>query len=184
MQPFYQGKIDTFCAVYAVLNALQILHDLTPGKARELFNEVLVDESRSESRFRAVLTHRTDYVDLVDRMLSMTARRYPLRVSAPFHSGAPHAEVWNALRGHAAPELRRTAVFRFCRYVPLRAAPVVDHWTTSLNVDDGGLHLFDCSLEPQGVYCLRGDALVDSPDLRGHEYFVIPPESVRLLALP
>lgn len=184
MQPFYQGKIDTFCAVYAVLNALQILHDLTPGKARELFNEALLDEARNEARFRDVLTHRTDYVDMVDRMLVMAARRFPLRVSAPFRPGTPHTEVWRALEDHAAPALRRTAVFRFCRYVPLRPTPVVDHWTTSLNVDGDGLHLFDCSLEPGGVYRLRGNELADVPGVRGQEYFVIPPECVRLLTLP
>ena len=38
MQPFYQGKIDNFCAMYAVLNALQVLFSLTPHQARRIFN--------------------------------------------------------------------------------------------------------------------------------------------------
>ena len=143
MQPFYQGKIDTFCAVYAVLNALQILHGITPAQARELFNEVLVRESRNEVRFRDVLAHRTDYVDLVDQMLEAVRPRYPLIIRAPFASGTPHAEVWNALVEYAAPERRRTGVFRFLRYVPLRDTPVVDHWTTARDVDKSGLHLFE-----------------------------------------
>lgn len=184
MQPFYQGKIDTFCAVYAVLNALQIVHGITPGQARELFNEVLVYESRSEARFRAVLTHRTDYVDMVDHMLGMVSSRFPLRALAPFTPGTPHAEVWRALAGYAAPEARRSAVFRFRRYVPPREAPVVDHWTTAHTMDDAGLHLFDSSLEPSGVYCLKGDTLADRPGLHHREYFVIPPECVRLISLP
>lgn len=184
MQPFYQGKIDTFCAVYAVLNALQIVHGITPGQARELFNEVLVRESRNEARFRDVLTHRTDYLDLVDRMLEDVRSRFPLKVSAPFAPGAPHAEVWAALADHAAPGQRRTSVFRFLRYVPLRTTPVVDHWTTALEVDQSGLHLFDCSLEPGGVYCLRGEELADEAGIRAREYFMIPPECVRLLTLP
>lgn len=184
MQPFYQGKIDTFCAIYAVLNALQILHGITPGQARELFNEVLVRESRSEARFRDVLTHRTDYVEMVDRMLEAVRPRFPLTIGAPFAPGTPHAEVWDALVDHAAPDRRRTSVFRFLRYVPLRATPVVDHWTTARDVDDSGLHLFDCSLEPGGVYCLRGGELADQAALRPREYFVIPPECVRLLTVP
>ena len=184
MQPVYQGKIDTFCAVYAVLNALQILHGITPAQARELFNEVLVRESRNEVRFRDVLAHRTDYVDLVDQMLEAVRPRYPLIIRAPFASGTPHAEVWNALVEYAAPERRRTGVFRFLRYVPLRDTPVVDHWTTARDVDKSGLHLFDSSLEPGGVYCLRGGELADQAALRPHEYFVIPPECVRLLSLP
>lgn len=184
MQPFYQGKIDTFCAVYAVLNALQILHGIAPAQARELFNETLVRASRDEARFRDVLAHRTDYRELVDRMLDDVRFRYPLMIRAPFASDAPHAEVWAALTEYAAPGRRRTAVFRFLRYVPLRSAPVVDHWTTARDVDESGLHLFDCSLEPDGVYCLRGGELADKAAPRPREYFVIPPECVRLLSLP
>lgn len=182
MQPFYQGKIDTFCAVYAVLNALQILHDITAGKARELFNEVLVDQSRNEARFRAVLTHRTDYVDLVDRMLTMVRPQFPFREGKRFAPGSPRQKVWDALTEFAVPELRRTAVFRFRRYTPGRASPVVDHWTTALNMDGGILRFFDSSMEPGGVYSLEASLLADAPAERGREYFIIAPESVRLLA--
>lgn len=184
MQPFYQGKIDTFCAVYAVLNALQILHDISPAQARELFNGVLMRESRDEESFLNILTRRTDYVNLVDRVLEAVRFRYPLKVRAPFSPGTPHSEVWDALTEYARPDQRRTGVFRFLRCVPQRARPVIDHWTTARHVDESGLHLFDSSLEPGGVYCLRGAELVDALAPLPHEYFVIPPECVRLLSLP
>lgn len=184
MQPFYQGKIDTFCAVYAVLNALQILHDISPAQGRELFNQVLIRESRDEERFLNILTRRTDYLGLVDRMLEGVRFRYPLKIHAPFAPGTPHSEVWAALEEYARPDLRRTVVFRFLRCVPERPRPVVDHWTTARSVDESGLHLFDCSLEPGGVYCLRGTELADALAPIAREYFVIPPECVRLLSLP
>ena len=28
LKPFYQGKLDTFCAIYAVLNALRLTHGI------------------------------------------------------------------------------------------------------------------------------------------------------------
>lgn len=181
MQSFYQGKIDTFCAVYAVLNALQILHDITPGKARELFNEVLVEQSRSEAAFRAVLTHRTDYVDMVDRMLFMIRPQFPFREGARFSPRSQADDVWAALTGFAAPEARRTAVFRFRRFVPGREAPLVDHWTTALDWDGELLRFFDSSMEPGGIYALRRSDITDMPGPRDREYIVIAPESVRLL---
>lgn len=184
MQPFYQGKIDNFCAIYAVLNALQIAHDIPPRKAREIFNEVLVDAARQEPYFRAVLNHKTDYVAMVDHTLSLARLHYPLRVEPHMPPHTPSREVWAALAHFARPEQRRTAVLRFCRYVPLRLAPLVDHWTTALSLDDTGLHLFDSSLEPEGVYCLRADSVVDQPVSPGREYFVVPPECVRLISVP
>lgn len=184
MQPFYQGKIDTFCAVYAVLNALQILHDITPAQGRELFNGVLMRESRDEESFLNILTRRTDYVDLVDRVLEAVRFRYPLKVRKPFSPGTPRSEVWEALAEYARPDQRRTGVLRFLRCVPQRSRPVIDHWTTAHRMDESGLHFFDSSLEPGGVYCLRGAELADGLTPLPREYFVIPPECVRLLSLP
>lgn len=181
MQPFFQGKIDTFCAIYAVLNALQILHDISPGKARELFNEVLVEQARNEAHFRAILSHHTDYVDVVDRTLAIARVQFPFREAPHFAADTPHAVIWSKINEYAAPELRRTAVFRFRRYAPPREAPLADHWTTALNCDGDTLHFFDCSIEPCGAYSLSRHSLADFPGCLAHEHFVIAPESVRLL---
>lgn len=181
MQPFFQGKIDTFCALYAVLNAFQIMYDITPGKGRELFNEVLVDQSRNEANFRAILSHHTDYVDVVDRMLAMVRVQFPFREAPHFAPDTPCEQVWNALEQYAAPELRRTAVFRFRRYAPPRDTPLADHWTTALNCEGGVLHFFDCSLETCGAYSFSLHSLANRPGSMAREHFVIAPESVRLL---
>jgi hypothetical protein len=185
MRPFHQGKVDTFCAIYAVLNALQLLYEIRPLTGRELFNEVILDLARGdEEYFRAVLNLKTDYRELVDRMLAGVASRFPLRVERPFPPGTGRKTVWQALTEYADPERKRTAVFRFCRYVPDRPAPLADHWTTSLRMDGEGLHLFDCSLEPEGVYCLPPGMVAVRPGFVNREYFLVPPECVRLLSLP
>lgn len=42
LKPFYQGKLDTFCAIYAVLNALRLTHGIRVLKARDILNETLL----------------------------------------------------------------------------------------------------------------------------------------------
>ena len=105
-------------------------------------------------------------------------------MAPPFPPETDRKTVWEALERHCAPEQGRTAVFRFCRHAPDRAAPLTDHWTTSLRMDSEGLHLFDCSLEPGGVYCLPPDKVAVRPGFVNREYFLIPPQSIRLLSRP
>ena len=69
LKPFYQGKLDTFCAIYAVLNALRITHSIRVLKARDILNETLMALAMSPEAFRAVLEQETDYCNLVDGML-------------------------------------------------------------------------------------------------------------------
>ena len=45
MQAYFQGRVDNFCAVYAVLNALQVLFGLSPLAARRIYNRTLLRES-------------------------------------------------------------------------------------------------------------------------------------------
>ena len=40
LKPFFQGKLDTFCAIYAVLNALRLTHGIQTLKARDILNEL------------------------------------------------------------------------------------------------------------------------------------------------
>ncbi|MBD5641940.1 MAG: hypothetical protein HDQ91_05940, partial [Desulfovibrio sp.] len=84
LKPFYQGKLDVFCAIYAVLNALRLTHGLRTLKAREILNDTLLGLSSNPAAFRAVLNQETDYIYLVDNLLAIVARRYPLEVVRPF----------------------------------------------------------------------------------------------------
>ena len=182
MQPFYQGKIDNFCAMYAVLNAVQIVHELSPGQARNIFNLFLFHASRDEKKFWDILTHKTDYTREVDQMLEMVSQTHAIKAQAPFHRDQPCAEVWRAMTEQVRPEEHKTVLFRFCRYSAMSMKPKVDHWTSSLCMDEGGIRLFDCSLEPDGLYHLKPEQLKQAPALLAGDYFVIPPESVRFLS--
>lgn len=181
MTPFFQGKIDNFCAAYAVLNAMQLIHGINALQARALFSDLLLRQSRNEAAFRAVLNHGTDYRELVDDFFTRIAERFPLRVSAPFGPDAACGEVWEALTDYARPEQGRSAVFRFCRYEAFSVRPRADHWTTAHKVEQGMLRFFDCSQEPDGLYFLTRHLLRDDADQRVVEYVIVPPECVRLV---
>ena len=185
MQPFYQGKIDNFCAVYAVLNALQVLFSLTPHEARRIFNRVLMEQAARPEEFRNILEHKTDYVSLVDFMLEDVRRHeFPdLRVSVPFGRDASCDQVWEALRSSARPPMPLVSVFRFLRMAPPSEKPYVDHWTVGHYMDMEGLHFLDCSLEAGGLFCLPYAKLTDAWRPLSRDYVVIPPESVRILSV-
>ena len=99
-KPFFQGKLDTFCAIYAVLNALRLTHGIQTLKARDILNETLLSLAGKPDALRAVLEQDTDYMQLVDDMLQARRQRYPLRIEKPFAEGvavAPEA-LWEACR--------------------------------------------------------------------------------------
>ncbi len=185
MRTYYQGKIDNFCAIYAVLNAVQVLFGLAPLQARKIFNRTLMETARDPDFFRAVLEHRTDYVSLVDGMLAdLRSGDFPqLTVEAPFGPEASYQEVWEALRSCAEPSFPRVSLFRFMRFVPPGEKPYVDHWTVGHYMDTEGLHFLDCSLEAGALYSLPYARVTDMDKPLRRDYVVIAPESVRILSI-
>lgn len=184
MQPFYQGKIDNFCAIYAVLNALQVLYRIPPLHARKIFNRVLAAQAAFPETFEKILAHKTDYIFLVDAVLNDVQQHdFPdLNVIRPFSSGASYEQVWETLRSSARPPIPQVSVFRFLRIAPPSETPYVDHWTVGHFMDMEGLHLLDCSLEAGALYCIPYIKLTDAWRPLNREYVVIPPESVRILS--
>ena len=87
LKPFFQGKLDTFCAIYAVLNALRLTHGIQTLKARDILNETLLSLAGKPGALRAVLEQDTDYMQLVDDMIQARQQRYPLLVEKPFAEG-------------------------------------------------------------------------------------------------
>ena len=105
LKPFFQGKLDTFCAIYAVLNALRLTHGIQTLKARDILNETLLSLAGKPGALRAVLEQDTDYMQLVDDMIQARRQRYPLLVEKPFAEGevvSPDA-LWEACREWLAP---------------------------------------------------------------------------------
>ncbi len=206
MKPFFQGKIDVFCALYAVLNGLKITHQIRTLHARDIFHEALLGISQNPKVFRAVLDQKTDYIALVDAMLTIQSKKLPLEVSRPFESydTPPSPEkVWRALEEWLGPNvyegeshsitgmrkiqqnnmLGRCVIFRFLRYMRADAEPMNKHWTTAHYINDKGLQFFDCSLEESAIYSLKlGQFVTDPKDVCPEILCCIDPSSIRFMA--
>ena len=131
LKPFFQGKLDTFCAIYAVLNALRLTHGIQTLKARDILNETLLSLAGKPGALRAVLEQDTDYMQLVDDMIQARQQRYPLLVEKPFAEGeavSPDA-LWEACREWLAPGEGRCILFRFLRHLTPETPPMNRHWT-------------------------------------------------------
>ena len=156
MKPFHQGKLDVFCAIYAVLNGLKLTRQIRTLHAREILHECLLGLAQHPDAFQAVLEQRTDYVALVDTILNIQSRKMQLQVEAPFAQcmgmDTPNREVlWQHFKDWLKPGHSRAVVFRFLRYITPESLPINKHWTTAHIVEGDTLRFFDCSLETEAV---------------------------------
>lgn len=174
MQPFYQGQLDVFCALYAVLNALQLTHGLGMGQARRIFTETLEDIARDASLLHVTLYNETDYTWLVEQVLTRYGlcpnAPFPLTATRPFSSSTVPTPrlLWGTLSGWLAGGPRRTAVFRFHRYLPFRGDPLIRHWSTVRELENDTLVLHDSSHEPNAVLSIHRDAFGTTRDSMGN----------------
>ena len=169
LKPFFQGKLDTFCAIYAVLNALRLTHGIQTLKARDILNETLLSLAGKPGALRAVLEQDTDYMQLVDDMIQAVS---------------PDA-LWEACREWLAPGEGRCILFRFLRHLTPETPPMNRHWTCADRMDGDLLHLFDCSHEDEAVTLIPRESFVTrSADVQRERLLVIQPNSLRFLALP
>ncbi len=199
MQAFYQGKIDVFCAIYAVLNGLKITHHIRTLQARDIFHDTLMGIAQNPKALRVILDQRTDYIALVDAMLQIQSRKFPLIIESPFeHSTKDTApsndKVWESITNWLAPNAHkdvptlqhvpeRAIIFRFLRYLIPGADPANRHWTTAYIMQDGQLNFFDCSLEESAIYHLDINGFVTKPDLISPDCLCcLEPHSIRFLA--
>lgn len=191
LKPFYQGKLDVFCAMYAVINGLRLTHKIHTLKGRDILNNTLFGLAGEPKLFRAVLDQKTDYVFLVDRMLALIQKKYPLEVARPFGAeNLPDAQVfWQTcqewLNPNGAPAENRAIVCRFCRYQKLGEAAIVKHWTTVAKMDDTFMNLFDSSHEADSIRNIRRDNIaVSQRDVDAARFLHMQPDTARFLRLP
>lgn len=203
LKPFHQGKLDLFCAMYAVLNALQITHNLRVLPARELFNETLLQLAAAPEALRRVLAQETDYLALVDGMLKAQSHRFALQVEAPFAgcvpltpilpntrepraagaSSPPSPErVWETVAAWLAGGERRAVIFRFIRYLLPGGPPVNLHWTTAHEIQGDTLHFFDCSHEECAIYSVpRGGFVTHAEAVHEGSLLCLEAHTLRLV---
>lgn len=86
MQRYYQGQLDFFCAIYAVINALTALYGLNLSQARALLATILSDISTHPGLWHATLLNKTDFHWLVEHMLiaCVKGHSYPVGAFRPF----------------------------------------------------------------------------------------------------
>jgi hypothetical protein len=183
MHPYFQGQLDVFCAIYAVLNGLVITHRLRAEAARSILHESILDMAKDPENFRQLLDQTIEFHDLVDRILNREVLRQNLLVRDPFGPRpiAPQEQVWDQLeRWLGLP--RRAAVLRFVRPLPLPGEPLVRHWTTAGEIRDGAVVLFDCSQEKSAIHEIGKSRMVTDPEnLRPGQVYV-DPSSIRLMS--
>jgi len=182
MQPYFQGQLDVFCAIYAVLNGLSLTHRLRVDSARSILHESILDMSRDREMFRQQLEQSVEYHDLVDRILNREVLRRDLLVRAPFtlQFRVRKEDVWDTLaRWLSRP--RRAAVLRFIRPLALPGEPTIRHWTTAEAVREESVALFDCSLEKSAIREIgKAQMVTEQAGLRPGQVFV-DPTSIRLM---
>lgn len=185
IKPFYQGKLDTFCAIYAVLNALRLTHGIRTLKAREILNECLLSLAATPKIFADVLYLRTDYVELVNDLLKSVCQKMPLVVESPFPNGAGVDEFWNRCGEWLAADSHRAVIFRFLRFLKPEAEALNKHWTTADKQEKDILHLFDCSHEAEAVLNIRKESFVTRrEDVDKDHLLYIQPETAHFARLP
>ena len=188
MKPFYQGKLDVFCAIYAVLNGFRLTHGLQTLQARDILHETLLALADNKEAFKLVLEQQTDYIPLVDAMLQVHSLNYPLRLETPFPpagegGGVPGPEeTWQAIHAWLDGTLRRAALFRFFRYILPADPPVNRHWSTISRVEDNSLRLYDASHEPNAVQRIaRHEFVTNTADISQGRLLYLDPHSLRFM---
>ena len=188
MKPFYQGKLDVFCAIYAVLNGLRLTHGLRALKARDIFHETLLALADNKAALKTVLDQQTDYIPLVDAMLHVHSINYSLRMQVPFPTpeeggGTPNPEdTWQAIHAWLNGTLYRAVVFRFFRYLLPEEPPTNRHWSTISHLEDGSLRLYDASHEPEAVQRIgRHEFVTRTADIRPGQLIYLDPHSLRFI---
>ena len=187
LKPFYQGKLDTFCAIYAVLNALRLTHGIRTLKARDILNETLMALAANPEALRAVLTQETDYLQLVDGILRAQTHKFPLDVQAPWSANdhPDENEFWTVCRRWLDGGDKRAILFRFLRHMTPSGPAVNRHWTVSDRMNDNVLHLFDCSHEAEAILNVhRVEFVTDPSRIADGRLLFIEPRTVRFIRLP
>ncbi len=86
MRQYYQGTLDFACGIYAVINALGLLHGLGLDGARQIYAESMARISASPELWKKFLNNEMDHYGIVRDVLwqHCSARPWLCKVTQPF----------------------------------------------------------------------------------------------------
>jgi hypothetical protein len=182
MKPYFQGQIDVFCAIYAVLNGFLLTNGLRSGTAREIFHETLLTMSADRENFTRQLRQEIEYHDLVDEILKRETERQCIYVHTPFAVLIPEPQMlWQCLADWLGRP-RRAVVLRFVRQLALPGQPKINHWSTAEKIEQDSIRLFDCSRDESALRQIGRSQLITDPDSLQLGQVYVDPLSIRCLA--
>lgn len=195
MEALFQGKLDNFCALYAVLNAMQRTHGISHWEARKLFHAGLMSFSQDAESWEKIVCNRTDYITEVQSFIKVICDVGPaIHYTQPFPDGkASIAEVlevvrgWSSMEQHRGTALHEQAggkgvVLQFKRYLPFRGAPLISHWTAVKEYVGSELCFIDSSLEQTATHALPENGFCTcEEELKQGRLFLINPATIYLL---
>ncbi|MEZ6853286.1 hypothetical protein [Halodesulfovibrio aestuarii] len=195
MEALFQGKLDNFCALYAVLNAMQRTHGINHWEARKLFHAGLLSFSRDAESWENIVCNRTDYIAEVQSFINLIrSEGTSIHYTQPFPDGkASIADVlkvvkaWSPVEQGKGTSLYEKAggkgvVLQFKRFLPFRGAPLITHWTAVKEFVGSEIRFIDSSLEKNATYALPQNGFCTREDeLKQSQLFMVNPATIFLL---
>lgn len=194
MEALFQGKLDNFCALYAVLNAMQRTHGINHWDARKLFHAGLISFSRDTELWEKIVCNRTDYIEEVGAFLKIIKKEgTPVHYTQPFPDGkASIAEVLEVIKEWSPINKKGTTLYeqaegkavvlQFKRFLPFRGAPLISHWTAVKEYTGSDIRFLDSSLEKSATYALPENGFCTcEKEVKQGRLFLINPATIYLL---
>lgn len=195
MEALFQGKLDNFCALYAVLNAMQRTHGINHWEARKLFHAGLVSFSQDTEHWEKIVCCRTDYISEVQSFLHVIqGKGTPLEYTQPFPDGKASIDDvlavikdWSPVNKERGVTLYdqsegKGVVLQFKRYLPFRGAPLISHWTAVKEYVGNEIRFIDSSLEKTATYALPENGFcTNEKEIKQGRLFLINPATIYLI---
>lgn len=184
-EPFYQGQLDVFCAVYAVLNAVKITHNINAILARNILHNAIMELALQPEVLSSVLEQKTDYIFLVDKVLASIMQVFPLKVEKPFPqmNNLPSPEhLFNSCEAWLSKGVYRAVILRYLQYRNAEQRAINKHWTTVHVVENNILHFFDCSHKKHVILQAKlSEYTTDLNKISADRLMYIQPSSIRFI---
>ncbi|MBN1276150.1 MAG: hypothetical protein JXA35_01570 [Deltaproteobacteria bacterium] len=136
MKPYYQGALDSICAIYSIVNATRMIAGINDNEARLLFRRILayLEKTRDLSM---VLTEGIG-LKTIGGILKDVVRDKIRHRNIPFkhHPDTALDEFWTAMAEFLEGGDHRAILIGL-------GGPAWDHWTIIESISDRQIRFFD-----------------------------------------